>query len=137
LAKRLAEITPGQLLKTFFGNSGAESIEGAMRLGKQLTGKKELVTLRQSFHGRTTGSLSITGNSARKNGAGPYLAGVAFAPAPSTYRCPFKTTAPDDCAAACTGGIEEAIRSQTSGDAVSGAPARCSPSNITVSSRTS
>jgi 4-aminobutyrate aminotransferase len=116
LAKRLAEITPGKLQKTFFANSGAEAIEGAMRLAKQFTGKKELIALTQSFHGRTAGTLSITGNLGRKKGSGPYLSGVAFAPAPFPYRCPFKTSTPDDCAAACAEGIEEAIRSQTSGD---------------------
>ena len=116
LAKRIAEITPGKFQKTFFGNSGAEAIEGAMRLAKQFTGRKELVALTQSFHGRTVGTLSITGNLARKRGSGPYLSGVAFAPAPLFYRCPFKTSTPDDCAAACAEGLEEAIRAQTSGD---------------------
>jgi 4-aminobutyrate aminotransferase len=116
LAKRLAEITPGKLQKTFFGNSGAEAVEGAMRLAKQFTGKKELVALTQSFHGRTAGTLSVTGNFGRKKGSGPYLSGVAFAPAPHFYRCPFKTKTPDECAAACAEAIEEAIRSQTSGD---------------------
>jgi 4-aminobutyrate aminotransferase / (S)-3-amino-2-methylpropionate transaminase / 5-aminovalerate transaminase len=116
LAKRLAEITPGKLQKTFFGNSGAEALEGAMRLAKQFTGKKELIALAQSFHGRTAGTLSITGNYGRKKGSGPYLSGVAFAPAPHFYRCPFRTSTPDDCAAACAEAIEEAIRSQTSGD---------------------
>ena len=76
LAKRMAEITPGKLQKTFFGNSGAEAIEGAMRLAKQFTGRKELVALTQSFHGRTVGTLSITGNLARKKGSGPYLSGA-------------------------------------------------------------
>ncbi len=116
LAKRLAEITPGKLQKTFFGNSGAEAIEGAMRLAKQFTGKKEIVALTQSFHGRTAGTLSVTGNYARKKGSGPYLSGVAFAPAPHFYRCPFKTSTPDDCAAACAEAIEDVIRSQTSAD---------------------
>jgi len=116
LAKRLAEITPGKLQKTFFGNSGAEAIEGAMRLAKQFTGKKEIIALTQSFHGRTAGTLSVTGNYARKKGSGPYLSGVAFAPAPHFYRCPFKTSTPDDCAAACAEAIEDVIRSQTSAD---------------------
>jgi 4-aminobutyrate aminotransferase len=116
LAKRLAEIMPGKLQKTFFSNSGAEAVEGAMRLAKQFTGKKELIALTQSFHGRTAGTLSITGNRARKQGSGPYLSGVAWAPAPYTYRCPFKTSSPDDCAAACAEGIEDAICSQSSGD---------------------
>jgi len=116
LAKRLAEITPGKLQKTFFGNSGAEAVEGAMRLAKQFTGKKELIALTQSFHGRTAGTLSITGNLGRKKGSGPYLSGIAWAPAPYFYRCPFKTKSPDACAAACAEAIEDAYRSQTSGD---------------------
>ncbi|HXI84172.1 MAG TPA: aspartate aminotransferase family protein [Verrucomicrobiae bacterium] len=116
LAKRLAEITPGKLQKTFFANSGAEAVEGAMRLAKQFTGKRELIALTQSFHGRTAGTLSVTGNYARKKGSGPYLSGVAFAPAPHSYRCPFKTSTPDDCAAACAEAIEDVIRSQTSMD---------------------
>jgi 4-aminobutyrate aminotransferase len=116
LAQRLAEITPGRLQKTFFGNSGAEAVEGALRLAKQFTGKKELVALTQSFHGRTVGTLSVTGNQARKQRAGPYLSGIAWAPVPYTYRCPFKTTTPDDCAAACAEAIEDAIRGQTAGD---------------------
>jgi 4-aminobutyrate aminotransferase/(S)-3-amino-2-methylpropionate transaminase len=116
LAKRLAEITPGKLQKTFFANSGAEAVEGAMRLAKQFTGKKELIALTQSFHGRTVGTLSVTGNYGRKKGSGPYMSGVAFAPAPHFYRCPFKTSTPDDCAVACAEAIEDVIRSQTSMD---------------------
>lgn len=116
LAKRLAEITPGRLQKTFFSNSGAEAVEGAMRLAKQFTGKKELIALTHSFHGRTAGTLSVTGNVERKRRSGPYLSGVAFVPAPYTYRCPFKTKTAEDCAAACAEAIEEAIRCQTSGD---------------------
>jgi 4-aminobutyrate aminotransferase-like enzyme len=87
-----------------------------MRLAKQFTGKKELIALTQSFHGRTAGTLSITGNYGRKKGSGPYLSGVAFAPAPHFYRCPFKTKTPDECAAACAEAIEDVIRAQTSGD---------------------
>jgi len=116
LAKRLAEIMPGKLQKTFFANSGAEAVEGAMRLAKQFTGKKELIALTQSFHGRTVGTLSVTGNYGRKKGSGPYMSGVGFAPAPHFYRCPFKTSTPDDCAAACAEAIEDVIRSQTSMD---------------------
>ena len=77
---RLAQITPGRLQKTFFGNSGAEGIETAMRLAKAYTGKREIISLTHSFHGRTAGTLSITGTKARKTNGGPYLAGVAFAP---------------------------------------------------------
>ncbi len=88
LAARLADVTPGGLKKSFFCNSGAEANEGALRLAKQATGRHEVVALTYGFHGRTIGTLSITGNSARKKNNGPYLPGVAFAPAPYCYRCP-------------------------------------------------
>lgn len=116
LAKVMTEITPGKLQKTFFANSGAEAIEGAMRLAKQFTGKKEMVALSQSFHGRTAATLSITGNMGRKKGSGPYLSGVAFAPAPNFYRCPFKSKTPEECAVSSAEAFEDAIRYQTSGD---------------------
>src|SRR5205807_10046224 len=90
LAEVLAHITPGALQKTFFCNSGAEAIEGALRLAKVATGKREVIALQMAFHGRTYGSLSVTGNMARKTRGGPYMPGVAFAPAPYCYRCPLK-----------------------------------------------
>ena len=115
LAKLLAEITPGKLQKTFLSCSGAEAIEGAMRLAKQFTKRKEVVALTQSFHGRTAATLSVTGNRARKKGSGPYLSGVAFAPAPYCYRCPFKLSQPG-CGTACAHYLEDVLRYQTAGD---------------------
>jgi len=115
LAKLLAEITPGKLQKSFFSCSGAEAVEGALRLAKQFTRRKEVVCLTQSFHGRTAATLSITGNRARKKGSGPYLSGVAFAPAPYCYRCPFKLTHPA-CGTACAQYLDDVLRYQTAGD---------------------
>jgi 4-aminobutyrate aminotransferase len=115
LAAHLARITPGGLTKSFFCNSGAEANEGALRLAKQATGRHEVVALTYGFHGRTIGTLSITGNSARKKGNGPYLPGVAFAPAPYCYRCPLGLSYPS-CGLACTDSLKDVIRLQTSGD---------------------
>jgi 4-aminobutyrate aminotransferase-like enzyme len=70
LAEKMAEITPGKLKKSFFGNGGAEAIEGAIRLAKRYTNKNEMIALTHSFHGRSLATLSITGNSARKKGGG-------------------------------------------------------------------
>jgi 4-aminobutyrate aminotransferase len=114
LARKLARITPGALQKSFFGNSGAEALEGAMRLAKQFTNRTELVCLTMSFHGRTVGTLSITGNYSRKKGTGPYLSGIAFAPAPYCYRCPFKLEYPQ-CGVACAEFLEHVFRYQTAG----------------------
>jgi 4-aminobutyrate aminotransferase/(S)-3-amino-2-methylpropionate transaminase len=116
LAEKLAQITPGRLQKTFFGNSGAEGIETAMRLAKAYTGKREIISLTHSFHGRTAGTLSITGNKARKTNGGPYLSGVAFAPAPYVYRNPFGTDEPEVVAERCAEMVQWAIDYQSAGD---------------------
>lgn len=113
LAEALAEVTPAALRKTFFCNSGAEAVEGAMRLAKAYTGRSEFVALQASFHGRTAATLSVTGNAARKTRGGPYLPGVAFAPAPNPYRCRFCS---GSCSLACADAVEDVFRYQTSGD---------------------
>jgi 4-aminobutyrate aminotransferase len=115
LAEKLAEITPGRLQKTFFGNSGAEGIETALRLAKAFTGKSEFISLTHSFHGRTVATLSITGNVQRKTHGGPYLPGVAFAPAPYVYRNPFGTDDPEEVADHCAEMVEWAIKYQSAG----------------------
>ncbi len=115
LAEKLAHITPGRLKKTFFANSGAEAIEGAMKLAKLYTGKQEFVALQGGFHGRTWGALSITGNAGRKRRGGPYAPGVAFAPAPYCYRSPWNTN-PQECAIQCARSLQDIIRFSTSGD---------------------
>ena len=93
LAEKMAQIMPSpRLRKSFFANSGAEAIEGAMKVARLYSGKHEIISLQASFHGRTWGTLSITGNQGRKKRGGPYASGVAFAPAPYVYRSPW----PDD-----------------------------------------
>ncbi len=114
LAEKLAEITPGDLRKSFFCNSGAEANEGAMRLAKRYTGTSELVALESSFHGRTYATLSITGNAGRKKGGGTYMPGVAFAPTPYCYRCPLGLTE-ETCGLACAERVGEVIRLHLSG----------------------
>ncbi|KUO48919.1 MAG: putrescine aminotransferase [Desulfitibacter sp. BRH_c19] len=61
LAYNLAEITPGNLSNVFFGNSGAEAVEGALKTAKIYTGKGKIVYCEGSFHGKTAGALSVTG----------------------------------------------------------------------------
>src|ERR1700735_135620 len=52
LAEKMAQITPGKVSKTFFGNGGAEAIEGALKLARLFTGKHEFISRYASFHGR-------------------------------------------------------------------------------------
>jgi 4-aminobutyrate aminotransferase / (S)-3-amino-2-methylpropionate transaminase / 5-aminovalerate transaminase len=115
LAERIAHIAPRGLTKTFFGNGGAEAIEGAMKLARLYTGKHEFISLHASFHGRSWGTLSITGNMGRKKRGGPYAPGVAFAPAPYPYRSQWCND-PEECGRQCAKAIEDVIRFTTSGD---------------------
>ncbi len=115
LAEKLAHITPPGLTKTFFGNSGAEAIEGAMKLARLYSGKHEFIALHASFHGRSWGALSITGNQGRKKRGGPYAAGIAFAPVPYVYRSNWRSD-PEECGRQCANAIDEAVRFATAGD---------------------
>src|SRR5215831_17036057 len=60
-ARRLSEITPGDLRKTFWCSTGTESVEGALKLARLHTGRSKFVSTINSFHGKTLGSLSVTG----------------------------------------------------------------------------
>ena len=115
LAEKLARIAPSGLTKSFFGNGGAEAIEGALKLARLYTGKHEFISLHGSFHGRSWGALSLTGNQGRKKRGGPYAPGIAFAPAPYAYRSLWPDD-PEECARQCAKSIDEIIRFATAGD---------------------
>jgi 4-aminobutyrate aminotransferase len=112
LAEKLAQITPGRLQKSFFGSGGAEANEGGMRLAKQFTRKSEFISLQGCFHGRSVGTLSLTGNCARKRNGGPYLAGCTYHPAPYCYRCPHAMTYPG-CDLYCAKELKRTIQFNT------------------------
>lgn len=100
LAKKLAEISG--LQRSFFSNSGTEAMEGALKMirahgGKISPDKYEIVSLENSFHGRTLGALSVTGQAKYRSDFEPLLAGVKFTP-------------PNDIAA-----LERAIGPRTAG----------------------
>ncbi|HZQ70471.1 MAG TPA: aspartate aminotransferase family protein [Terriglobales bacterium] len=115
LAEKIAHIAPGNLTRTFFGNGGAEAIEGAMKLARLYSGKHEFIALHASFHGRSWGALSVTGNMGRKKRGGPYAPGVAFAPAPYVYRSQWPDD-PEECGRQCARAIDEVVRYATSND---------------------
>ena len=73
LAKLLAENLPDNLSCTYFTNSGTEAIEGAMKLAKRTTGRSEIISCKNSYHGSTQGSLSIMGNEEHKTKYRPLL----------------------------------------------------------------
>ncbi|MDN4523683.1 acetylornithine transaminase [Fictibacillus fluitans] len=71
---------PTHLSKVLFCNSGAEANEGAIKLARKYTAKTKIITCIQSFHGRTYGSMSATGQEKIKAGFGPMVAGFEHVP---------------------------------------------------------
>jgi 4-aminobutyrate aminotransferase len=88
LAETLSSIAPGKEPKrVYFGNSGAEAIEAAIKLAKYHTGRDKLIAFHGAFHGRTMGALSLTASRAiQRKGFGTLLSGVFHMPFPDTYR---------------------------------------------------
>lgn len=88
LAAKLASIAPGaEPKRVYFGNSGAEAIEAAIKLVKYHTKRDKLVAFHGAFHGRTLGALSLTASRAvQRKGFGTLLSGVFHMPYPDTYR---------------------------------------------------
>lgn len=80
LAKNLAAVTPGDLRRSFFGNSGAEAVEGALKLARAATGRQGLVYCDGSFHGKTLGALSVTGREKYQKAFQPLLPGCVSIP---------------------------------------------------------
>ncbi|HEY9287483.1 MAG TPA: aspartate aminotransferase family protein [Candidatus Dormibacteraeota bacterium] len=89
LAERIAEVAPGKLDKVFFANSGAEAVEGAIKLARYVTGRPALVGFQGAFHGRTYGALSLTASkSYYRERYEPFLPSVYHVPYPYAYRNP-------------------------------------------------
>jgi adenosylmethionine-8-amino-7-oxononanoate aminotransferase len=121
LARKLAELTPGDLSASFFCNSGSEAVEASIKLAHQYhqangEGRRyKVVSLRRAYHGSTIGALSATGWSPQfqsfRSSADPVVpvAGFANAMPPYCYRCELGLTYPS-CGLACGTTIEQAIR---------------------------
>ena len=108
LAEKLAAIAPGGFSnRVYFGNSGTEAIEAALKLARYHTRRHRFIAFLGCFHGRTFGSLSLTSSKAvQRDGFGPLLSGVTHVPYPNPYRCPSgHPTARCDCD--CTNFMEK------------------------------
>jgi 4-aminobutyrate aminotransferase len=108
LAQRLVEITPGDWpKKVFFTNSGAESVEAAIKVSKWSTQKKRFIAFIAAFHGRTMGALSFTASKpVHRDRFFPMMPGVTHIPYAYCYRCPYKQEYPS-CDLWCAKILEE------------------------------
>lgn len=80
LAELMAQVTPGDLQYSFFGNSGTEAVEGALKLARLHTGRQRIVATINSFHGKSLGALSATGRDLFRDPFLPLLDGFSHVP---------------------------------------------------------
>ncbi len=110
LAQKLAAIVPGNEPKrVYFGNSGTEAIEAAIKLARYHTRRDKFIAFYGCFHGRTLGALSLTASkSIQRKGFGALLSGVIHVPFPNTYRGSHGIR-PEHCVADCLSYLEEEV----------------------------
>jgi len=108
LAHMISEVTPGDLNKTYFTSGGAESVEYAIKIAKMVTGRPKIIARHRSYHGATSGAISLTGEWRRAYNE-PGMPGTLHAYPPYCYRCTFGQE-PSSCKRECVSAIEEMIQ---------------------------
>ncbi|WP_034383605.1 acetyl ornithine aminotransferase family protein [Deinococcus sp. YIM 77859] len=120
LAERLVRHVekPGEKWRVFFGNSGAEAVEAAVKLARNHTGRSHVISTLGSFHGRTYGAITLTGSKTKyKRGFGPLLPNVTHVPYPNPFRPPLGST-PETCGQAVIDHIESLFQTVLPADEV-------------------
>jgi taurine--2-oxoglutarate transaminase len=108
LGRKLAEVTPGNLKKTFFTLGGAEANENAIKIARFYTGRHKILARYRSYHGATHGAIALTGDY-RRLAVEPAMPGVVHFLDPFCYRCPFGQKK-ESCRRECILHLEEVIR---------------------------
>ena len=110
LGKKLAEITPGNLSKAFFTLGGSEAVENAMKLARLYTGKYKIMTLYQSYHGATYGSMTAGGDPRGLPHDSQGVPNIIHLENPYFYRCPWGSSSPEECTERAIAAMERTIK---------------------------
>ena len=109
-ASKLAQVTPGELDMFFLTNSGAEAVEGCLKMTRHVTGRSGYLAFKGAFHGRTMGAASITTSSVKfRQHYAPFLPQVYFTEYPYCYRCPYGCEV-ETCSLECLGALKESLK---------------------------
>ena len=109
LGKKLAEITPGNLTKTFFTLGGAEAIENAIKIARMFTGRHKIITHYRSYHGATYGAITAGGDPRRFPVDSQTMPNVVHVENPYAYRCPWNSNSIEECGARALAHLERVI----------------------------
>lgn len=127
LAKKLAEITPGDLCRSLFCPGGSDAIEMALKLAKQVTGRFKTISFWDSFHGAGFGAASVGGEEHFHGGLGPLVPGAFHVEFPNYYRNPWRFTSEEDVDAECLRQIELILQREPEMAAIIGEPISANP----------
>ena len=127
LAKKLAQITPGDLCRSLFCPGGSEAIEMAVMLAKHVTGKFKTISFWDSYHGTGMGAASVGGEEHFSGGLGPMLPGAFHVEFPNYYRNPWGFINKEDVDAECLRQIEVVLQREPEMAAIIGEPISATP----------
>lgn len=114
LGKRIAEITPGNLTKTFFTLGGAEAIENAIKLARIYTGRHKIITQYRAYHGATYGAITAGGDPRRFPVDAQAMPNVVHVENPYAYRCPWNSSSIEECGELAIAHLERVIKFENS-----------------------
>lgn len=125
LAKKLAELAPGNLNKVLFAPGGASAIGMALKLARAATGRFKTISMWDSFHGASLDAISVGGEAIFRQGAGPLLPGTEHVPPPDPVHCPFACGA--QCSLQCARYVEYVLEKEGDVAAVIAETVRSTP----------
>jgi taurine---2-oxoglutarate transaminase len=110
LGKKIAELTPGNLTKSFFTLGGAEAIENGIKIARMYTGRYKVIAQYRSFHGATYGAISAGGDPRRHAVDSQSAPNFIHVENPYFYRCPWNTNSMEECGEMALANIERVIQ---------------------------
>jgi len=116
LGKKIAEITPGNLTKTFFTLGGAEAIENAIKLARMYTGRQKIITHYRAYHGATNAAISAGGDPRKFPVDNDSMPGIVHVENPYAYRCPWNSSSMEECGELAIAHLERVINFENPGN---------------------
>jgi 4-aminobutyrate aminotransferase len=127
LARRLAELAPGDLNKVLLCPGGTGAVGIALKLARAATGRFKTISMWESFHGASLDAISLGGERIFREGAGPLLPGAEHAPPPDPYRCLWDCHTRGGCDLKCAAYIEYVLEREGDVAAVVAETVRATP----------
>lgn len=106
LARKLADLAPGDLRKVLFCPGGTSAVGIALKLARVVTGRHKVISMWDAFHGASLDAISVGGEELFRRGVGPLLPGVTHVPPPDEYRCLWECGHRGGCDLKCAHYIE-------------------------------